>query len=303
MSLCNETICLKFRLQKLTYINTTIMKYQILLPTDFSDNAWNATIYALKLFSQEECTFYLLHSKNEKVSAMANMSKKYNDVLRANNLQELTKLKETVEATNSNPNHSFEVILSAGGLGESIEAYVKKYDINLIVMGTKGASGAKGFLFGSNTVGIIGRIKKCPILAIPEKSEFEAPKQIAFPTDYNRFYSPSEMGPIKRVAELFNSKINVVHINTEEGLNEIQSYNVKAIKEYLQDFDHDFHWMPHYAKKATEINDFVEEHNIDMLAMVSYQHSFYESLTREPVIKKIGSQLKVPFLIIPESKH
>ncbi|WP_053992854.1 universal stress protein [Mangrovimonas sp. TPBH4] len=279
------------------------MKYQILLPTDFSDNAWNATVYALKLFAEEECTFYLLHSKNEKVSAMANMSKKYNDVLRSSNLKELTKLKETVEATNDNPNHTFEIILSAGSLGDSIEAYIKKYHINLIVMGTKGASGAKGLLFGSNTVGIIGRIKCCPILAIPDKSDFVPPKQIAFPTDYNRFYSPTEMGAIKNIAELFNSKINVVHINTEAELTEIQSFNVKAIKEYMQDFDHSFHWMPHYAKKATEINDFVGEHNIDMLAMVSYQHSFYESLTREPVIKKIGSQLKVPFLIIPESKH
>lgn len=33
----------------------------ILLPTDFSNNSWNAIQYALQLFKDQECTFHLLH--------------------------------------------------------------------------------------------------------------------------------------------------------------------------------------------------------------------------------------------------
>ena len=38
-----------------------VMK-KILLPTDFSDSAWNAITYAMDFFKNEVCTFYLLHA-------------------------------------------------------------------------------------------------------------------------------------------------------------------------------------------------------------------------------------------------
>ena len=49
-----------------------------------------------------------------------------------------------------------------------------------------------------------------------------------------------------------------------------------------------------------EINDFIEELGIDILAMVKYKHSFIEAIIKEPVIKKLGFQSKIPFLVIPE---
>ena len=35
---------------------------KILLPTDFSDNAWNAIVYALKLYKNQKCKFVLLNT-------------------------------------------------------------------------------------------------------------------------------------------------------------------------------------------------------------------------------------------------
>ena len=35
---------------------------KVLLPTDFSDNAWNAITYALDLLKDESCEFFLLHT-------------------------------------------------------------------------------------------------------------------------------------------------------------------------------------------------------------------------------------------------
>ena len=34
----------------------------ILLPTDFSENSWNAIKYALQLFKNETCRFFLLNT-------------------------------------------------------------------------------------------------------------------------------------------------------------------------------------------------------------------------------------------------
>jgi len=276
------------------------MSKHILLPTDFSDNAWSAIVYALKLFNDETCTFYLLHSTHMRASSMINITSKLQEIMNAKAVDDLSQLKEEAIMADSNSNHDFEVIMSTEDLNDAIERAVIKNNIDLVVMGTKGATGAKEFFFGSNTARAIKGIRSCAVLAVPDEFDFVSPKELAFATDFNRFYDEKEIKPLKDMADLFNSKIRIVHINEEEKLNDIQEFNFKSLKGFLQDYDHSFHWMPDYAKKQTALSDFVEELGIHVLAMVNYRHSFIEAIINEPVIKKIGYHPVVPFLVIPE---
>lgn len=275
------------------------MKLNILLPTDFSDNAWSAIVYALKFYTDEVCTFYFLNSTNIKISTMSDMSNKIGKVMKENAMRDLLEFKELAEASDKNANHEFEILLSHEDLKKAIQKAVERYDIDLVVMGTKGATGAKEFFFGSNTVRIIKKMRDCPVLIIPEEYDFVEPQQIAFPTDFNRFYDPAELRPLKDLATIYNSKIRIVHINEKSELDDVQEYNISTLQSHLEDFEHSLHWMPDYSKKSEEINDFIEELDIDILAMVNYKHSFIESIINEPVIKKIGFQPIVPFLVIP----
>ena len=60
--------------------------------------------------------------------------------------------------------------------------------------------------------------------------------------------------------------------------------------------------MPDYDKKAKVIQDFIEELEINILAMVSNRHSFIEKIINEPVVKIIGFHPKVPFLVITQNE-
>ena len=276
------------------------MERHILLPTDFSDNSWSAAVYVMKLYADEVCTFYFLNSTAIKMPTMYDLSNKLAKTVNDAALKELEDLKDLAEKTNTNANHDFKIILSTKTLKDAIDMAVAKYHIDLIVMGTKGSSGVKEIFFGSNTVNIIKAMRICPVLIVPEAYEFVRPKQIAFPTDFTRFYSDKEIDPLKQLADLYNSKIRIVHINVEEKLSEVQTYNLSKLKGYLEDCDHSFHWMPKYAKKAEEINDFIEELDIEILVMLNYKHGFIENIVKEAVIEKIGFHLKIPFLVIPE---
>ncbi|WP_298238408.1 universal stress protein [uncultured Algibacter sp.] len=276
------------------------MKRHILLPTDFSDNSWSAAVYALKLFADVECKFYFLNSTIIKISTLSNLSNKLLKTMQEAAMKELLDLKALAESDNANANHDFQIVLSNKDLKKAIKATIKEWNIDLIIMGTKGATGAKEIFFGSNTIHVIKGIRGCPILIVPEEYSFVSPKQIAFPTDFNRFYENKELYPIKQLADLYNSKIRIVHINKEEKLNDIQEYNIIMLQTYLSNYEHSLHWMPKYAKIAVEINDFIEELEIDILAMVNYKHSFIEKIINEPIIKKIGFQPIIPFLVIPE---
>ncbi|GAA4301526.1 universal stress protein [Aestuariibaculum suncheonense] len=272
----------------------------ILLPTDFSDNAWNAIVYALKLYADEPSTFYILNSATIQTASYGTLSSKLKDIVKDNSKKELEALKNLVETCDHNANHEFHFLQGAEDMVTCMRKIVKEKSIDLIVMGTRGASGAKEFFFGSNTIQVVNHVHDCPVLVIPEDYDFNAPKQVAFPTDFNRNYSETELAPIKQFADLFNSKIRILHINVEEELTENQKNNLEQLKTLLADYDHSFHWMPNYSTKASEINDFIEELNIDALTMVNYKHSFIEDIIKEPVIKRIGFHPIVPFLVIPK---
>lgn len=274
------------------------MKTNILVPTDFSDNAWSATVYALKLFAEERCTFYFFHSTKMKISAMSNISNKLIHFMTENATKELLELKKMAKKADANANHDFEIIVCTNDLNDTMLRIIEKNEIDLIVMGTTGASKGKEIIFGSNTVKAIKKIKKCPILAVPDEYDYETPQQIAFPTDFNRLYG-EELTTLKFLADLHNSKIRIVHINKEEELTEVQEYNLDHLEIVLQNHKHSFHWMPDYSKKHTAIKDFIEELNINILVMINYKHSFIQSILREPVIKKIGFKPSIPFLVIP----
>jgi nucleotide-binding universal stress UspA family protein len=277
------------------------MKRKILLPTDFSDNAWSATQYAIDLYSEVECTFYFLNSYAPTHSgATGSMTGRLLDVLKENSQRDLNKFKAKAEKGNHNTKHEFEVIASSEDMIPAINRAVQNHGINLVIMGTKGASGVSKYFMGSNTVKIVQNFKFCPILAVPENIEFYIPKHIAFPTDFNRMYEDKEINPILDFADLFNSHIHVLHVNVEENLSDLQERNKKTLQTLLQNFSHTFHWVSKSDTKSDEINDFIKDFKIDVLAMVNYKHSFIEGITKEPIIKKIGFKPIVPFLVIPE---
>jgi nucleotide-binding universal stress UspA family protein len=272
----------------------------ILLPTDFSENAWSAISYTIRLYQKEPCKFYLLHSTKVVSSRMSSFSNKLLTTMRENAEKEVLQLKEKIETAFPNDLHEFEVIVSLGDLDDAIESCVHRYNVDLVAMGTKGATGASEILFGSNTTKIFKKVKTCPVLAIPNDYEFVTPTQIAFPTDFNRAYASMELVYLKKIADLHKSKINVIHISNQEFLSEVQEQNLNTLKDYLLHNDHTFHLISNSGSKEASIHHCIEELNIDILAMVRYSHSFIESILREPVIKKLGFHLKIPFLVIPE---
>lgn len=273
----------------------------ILLPTDFSDNAWSAAVYALKLYANEVCTFHFLHSTYmiESISR-AYITAHFVHKLELEALANLKELKASAQIANANANHSFKTILSDEELKNAIEKVVKNRSIDLVVMGTKGKTNSIELIVGSNTVNVLKRIKGCSVLVIPDGYDFVKPKQIAFPTDFNRFYDDKELRPLKEMSDLYNAKIRIVHINVEEKLSDTQEYNMKMLGDYLANYPHSFHWLPAYTKKSNAIAEFVVDLKIDILAIVNYKHSIIERIVNEPVIKKLANQPNVPMLVIPD---
>ena len=138
----------------------------ILLPTDFSKNAWNALFMALKLYADFECRFYIMncYDLDMKYAGGAQSTIRSGMVYKALKNTSNSGLDEVIQylsENHHNAKHQFETIAHSGDILSGLRSTITKYDIETVIMGTKGATGAKGVFLGSNTVKVLKNIKNC----------------------------------------------------------------------------------------------------------------------------------------------
>lgn len=280
---------------------------RVLLPTDFSENAWHAIQYAIYLFEEIETTFFVMHAHQAAPSSLVSTINKERDT----RLHQITqdevsiKLHKTVarlKKINKVKAHRYVAILESDALVQAVGRHVIDQDVDFIVMGTQGASGLKEVFLGSNTVRIIKAIDFCPIIAVPHTYLFGPPKTIAFATDYRHQYQKLELKPLLQIAELWKSKMHIVHMRTEETLDEDQEKLQELLFRLLDPVKYEHDEISYHPTLAYRINEWAEENKIDMLAMFNSSHSFFRKLLREPVLKKIAFKTNMPFLVLQEAK-
>ncbi|NND80294.1 MAG: universal stress protein [Maribacter sp.] len=277
----------------------------ILLPTDFSDNAWNAIFTGLKMFETVDCNFILLNTYEPKLANLMGTKSKERlgviyDSLSENSKLQLDKTMQYLQKHHSRSNHGFESVSISDDIEHAINRMVVDRDIELIVMGTKGATGAKEVFMGSNTVKVIKKVRMCPIIAVPYKYDFKALKTTVFPTDFTHSYSKNELKPLIDLIGQWNAEICILQVAQEYELHEDQNRNLKQLANRLSDVKHSFHKVEMWNNVAEATNTFVDANNIDLIALIHYPHTFMEKLTREPVIRKIGFHAKVPLMVLPD---
>jgi nucleotide-binding universal stress UspA family protein len=275
---------------------------KILLPTDFSENSWNAIKYALQLFKDEKCKFFLLNTYTPIIYhieyVLVNPAQfGLGDAIRETALRGLESVMEKVDEHFSNPNHEFESIAAFNTLVPEIRELTEQHDLDYVIMGTKGATGAKEILFGSNTVQVFKNIK-CPVIAVPNNFDYEVPKEILFPSDYNIAFQNKHLDPMINIAVKFDSRMHVLHTSNDEALSEWEEKNREILEDKFKSITHLFHFIK-YQKVPEAISNFQLKVRINLLVMINNKHSFFENLFFKSNINQIGFHLNIPFMVIP----
>lgn len=275
---------------------------KILLPTDFSANAYNAIEYALQLFKDEECIFYLLHAfapGSYIISSVddgpSNMV--IEDIARRNAEDQLQEIKSKIDAEHAYPKHTLEVIISFSSLMSEMKSVVKERDIDLIVMGTQGATGAKEVFLGTNTMDAIRKVK-IALIAVPEGFTYQKPQEILFTTDL-KFSMENKYLPLLRwIGTKHIARINALNIYTGRSLEPYQEEVKNQLATYFKDNSYLFHELE-YMSVTEAVEHFQIKHKADFLVMINNKHTYFENLLFKPVIKEIVYHTSIPFMVIP----
>ena len=282
------------------------MNKRILLPTDFSKNALNAVRYAVDLYREVSCDFYFLNAFRISGYSIDSLTPpEPGDIAYEAAKEEseagLNKLLELLELHNDNPLHEYHIKPTYNSLLFAIQTTIAQYDIDLVVMGTKGITGAESLIFGTNTINIMEGVTECPVLAVPQDYRFVPPREIVFPTDYKATYKRRELNYMLEIAKLHQAFIRVLHIKKETRLNREQESNRELLTAILKGFDHSFHVLED-IKVHKGIGAFVESRESDMVAFINRKHTFLGKILSRPLVEELGYHYSIPLLALNDHK-
>ncbi len=280
---------------------------KILFPTDFSNAAENAFIFALRLAKQLKAPITVLHVYTlPDVSPwldLPDINKEVNDLVTNDEFDSFKARIDTLKriATENNLddvdiNYSLrESAYVVNGIVD--EAGDMKAD--LMIMGTNGASEFKKTVFGSVALKTM-EVSRCPVLLVPDKAFFKGIIDIGLTLEY----LPEEKELVRQslaFAKKINGHLDCFHVDTGEH-NKMKSDPGEWQREFKEDKHISFHM--HYSLDTKKgIIEYCKQKHLDMLVMRAHHRNMIKELFSSSLAIKVAYDIHIPLLTfhLPES--
>lgn len=265
---------------------------RILIPTDFSELSTVAIRYVVDFSMDVEVELILLHVIDTNVPSMTRLgSSKLQEAILASSERSMKELIASIKKDNS---HNIEInyeITSGSSIEKYVEMFAVKNNIDMICIGTKGASGLKKMLFGSNAASIIQN-SSIPVLTIPEFARYKGIDNMVYSSDLNNL--EKEIGLIVPFARLMGSRVEILHIDKD---NERFEGNLQQKVEALKN-DFSYQKIKFSELKSDSviqgINKFVADVDADMVIMFTHHTNFLEKVFQKSVAQNTAFQTRIP---------
>lgn len=276
---------------------------KILTPTDFSGLSKVGVNYAVKLAKKLNAEIVLLHAVFINAPPRTQSSLKTRQILDAmvdNVAQEFISLVNEIKLeTGGKLNISYEIV-KGYPVKDVVETFAQHNDIDLIIMGTKGAGGLKKVLMGSNATAVIGN-SSIPVITVPEHARFRNIKHIVYASDL--FAVKKEVRILLDYARLFHSVIHLLHVISPTSKKKIDK--IKMEKDLISKYNYT-QILVHIALNE-DINEAIDKYiadvNADMLAMFTHKPTFFEKLFGKSVTREMAFHNWIPLLTIKKQAN
>ncbi|TCJ12136.1 universal stress protein [Flaviaesturariibacter flavus] len=262
---------------------------RILVPTDFSPNADKAFDYAVQIAGKTGAELLVLHACAFPLPEYAEQPedlRQYNRV-RALGLQE--RLDDYLLAAPG----QVKTLLVDGRTVDAILEKSRRYEVDLIVMGTRGAGSLKTLLFGTRTEAVIAA-SRIPVIAVPESYTGGAPKNILLAVQEEE--SETVLAPAFHLRELFGASLKtVVFSDTNEPVGTYIDHEhgvAQATGRWKASFSLPELKSEHLVGSGfcETIENYAEDQDMNLLVMItranaSVPHLFSSSMTREMALR------------------
>jgi nucleotide-binding universal stress UspA family protein len=275
----------------------------ILFPTDFSQNAENALNYAVEIARQVKGTLVLFHAYSVQLIDPNMPAEIYLSAYQ----EEEKSAKESLEdlkqrIVNANKDESgneifhTEAVVSQGLVVEETLSMIKDFKIDLVVMGTHGASGITELILGSNTASVIEK-SPAPVLAIPHNTGLREIRRIVYAYDDIKSGLPS-FQKLLTFASIYDAEITLLHIiESGKDTSEFNKREFEKIKQATS-YDKISLELVHEENVLEGINEYVNTHDVDVLAMTIKKRTLFDRIFNKSLTKKMAYHTRIPLLAL-----
>jgi nucleotide-binding universal stress UspA family protein len=280
--------------------NPNTMK-TILFPTDFSSCADHAFGYALRMANKFQARIVTLHVYQLPDIRGVNLPHTLQEVYQSIDLEEFEDYKDSVPrlrqiAQEEGLEHlEIQHVMREGQTVSTIIQVAQEIEADMIIMGTKGASGLKELFFGSIT-GEVLENAFTPVLSIPKEARFDgAIDKIAITTAFAEEETKA-IWKVLHLARLFAAKVYCVNVDTSH----IHFYTQRMEQlraTFADEPDIEFRVLEgNYIYEP--LSEFMEKEEIDILAMLTHKRNFFQELFNFSTTKQMAYHATTPILSI-----
>jgi nucleotide-binding universal stress UspA family protein len=262
----------------------------LLVPTDFSENAACALDYAVDIANRFGAHITVLHAYHLASSETVMVS--VESIMKEDAEAEMAALLDRI-SSKLLPGAKVTGKIVRGDAITCIARNSAALDIDLIVMGTQGATGLKEIFSGSIANGVITHAN-IPVLAIPAGFTFNPIHNIILAVDEDGLSLPEQVEVLLQIAKGYGAKIRVFHKDNGESDKGIDP----AVERMLQGIEHSLHYELNTEDIHKSLSEFAADYQADMLCMVRRKRSFLESIFHRSATKREVFQIKIPMLVL-----
>jgi nucleotide-binding universal stress UspA family protein len=274
----------------------------LLVPTDFSKLSKVGLSYAIAVAKRIEARIIVMSVLTEvaptRPQEQSNV-KKYQDNMLATARSDGDKLLKEVKEEAGAIDISFHVI-AGFPVVDVIEKFATENKVSLIVMSSKGATGLKKIVMGSNAAAVINN-SSVPVLVIPGEASAKAIDKLVYASDAKDF-----LGEVKIVgsfAEMLGASMEVVHIvpDAERALSDpsgVTAQKLRDIAAYPK-----IHLHVIYDDDISRgLESFINsQRHAFILITFTHRLTFYEKLFGRSVTQTLAYHNSVPMLVVNKS--
>ena len=220
--------------------------------------------------------------------------------LRVEAEKEMEDVLEYLAREHSDPRHRFEASCLRGDLVHAIGEILEKEPVEMIIMGTQGATGARRIFMGSNTVRTLKEIRSKPILAVPGNYDLQQLQEVLLPTDYLHPIESYELEPLLEILKEWKARLHVVYASEEARLSPKQQANQDLLRQRLSEIRTVFEEIPLKDSLSDSLAGYSKSMRADLMALIHRKHHLLEKIIREPVLKRMAFRADTPLLVLPK---
>ncbi|MBK7290604.1 MAG: universal stress protein [Chitinophagaceae bacterium] len=272
----------------------------IIVPTDFSPVALNATNYAADMAIAVNAEILLVNiytipvSYSEVPVAMISIEE-----MRKASEAELTDLKTSLEHITSGK-IKIRIESRMGNTVDELEDICNTVKPFVVVMGSKGKSGIENLLFGSTTLTAIRHLS-WPVICVPPGKEYGSGiKKIGFACDFKEVRETTPVDLIKEMVSVFGAELHILNVdnNNKDFRPETPEQTFK-LHDLLKDINPTYQFINH-PDVEDGINDFAEKNNMDLIIAIPKKHKLLDGIFKPSSTKQLIFQSHIPVMCLHE---